>query len=183
MILKLHGTSGSGKTTVARGLMSLASENILGDKHHELRLPQLTRPLFLLGRYDKTVCGGMDTVQDPDEQVKLMVDCAYKGHVFYEGLLLSGFYGRIGKASEIYEGNHIFGFLTTPLATCLERVEARRAARGTKTAFNPANTTDKFDAILRLKYRLDNEIGRRTEWISWKDPITKCLEAYRAAEY
>jgi hypothetical protein len=180
MILKLHGTSGSGKTTVAQGLISKASENILRDKVHELTIPGLDRPLFLLGRYDKTVCGGMDTIQSPDEQIDLLVTHATKGHVFYEGLLLSGFYGRIGKASEEFGDQHVFGFLTTPLEICLERVQARRAARGTTTPFNPANTKDKFDAILRLKWRLDNDFHRPTSWISWKDPVNKCLEVLSA---
>jgi hypothetical protein len=182
MLIKLHGTSGSGKTTVARGLISKASENILRNDFHELRIPTLAQPLFILGRYDKVKCGGMDTIQSPERQIELMETCAKEGHVFYEGLLLSGFYGRIGQASEKFGDQHVFGFLTTPLETCLERVQARRAERGTTTAFNPANTEDKFDAILRLKWRLDNELNRRTSWVSWKKPVDVVMELYHASE-
>jgi len=162
MIVKLHGTSGSGKTTVARELMKkcvVQPEPLpnIGRKPsgYMALLPGIADPLFILGPYD-AVCGGLDSLGEADDHIALLLKYGPQGHVLYEGLLQSGFYGRIGTASEMFGDKHIFAFLDTPLEVCLERVLARRAARGTTTPFNPANTEDKYKAIQRLRYRLEH---------------------------
>lgn len=162
MIVKLHGTSGSGKSSVARDLMEWCTpEPIRGNvlktdrpEAYKLNIVHLSAPLYILGPYE-TACGGLDALGSADDHIRLLLEYGPQGHVFYEGLLQSGFYGRIGVASERFGDAHIFAFLDTPLNTCLQRVMARRTARGTTTEFNPTNTVDKYHAIRRLKSRLE----------------------------
>lgn len=166
MIVKLHGTSGSGKTTVARGLMEKAIGPIRTIKNtrgrpeaYMFNLPEIIEPLFILGSYEST-CGGMDTVDDTDDQLRLIEQSAKYGHVFYEGLLGSEFYGRIGKLSEHYGDKHIFAFLDTPIEVCIARVKKRRLERGVTKPLNEANTRGRVAKINRLQYKLIHELHR-----------------------
>lgn len=193
MIIKLHGTSGSGKTTVARGLMAKANavDKIKVDEidrnrpaAYRLIMPNLMNPIYILGPYE-TTCGGLDSLSDADDHIWLLNHFGDQGHVFYEGLLQSGFYGRIGEASEKWGDDHVFAFLDTPLDTCLDRVKKRRIERGTTTEFNPDNTIDKFNAIIRLKYRLDNGVKcpkRKTVYIRHINAVGQVMELYDASE-
>ena len=137
MIVKLHGTSGSGKTTVARGLMALAKpefgvSTILSTKNkpeaYMFQLPDVDLPVFVLGPYINAI-GGLDCVSDSADHIRLLHSAAAHGHVFYEGLLGSEYYGEIGRQSERYGDDHIFAFLDTPVDLCVERVKARRRIR------------------------------------------------------
>jgi len=190
VLIKLHGTSGSGKTTAARELMSFGAPRyplpIFKNRPegYRVQLPDLKKPLFILGPYE-TTCGGLDALGEADDHIALLLKYGPQGHVFYEGLLQSGFYGRIGTASEQFGDDHVFAFLDTPLEVCLERVIKRREARGTKTAFNPDNTIDKYRAIIRLKYRLDHGDKcpvRKTAVINHRNPGLKLLDLYHASE-
>lgn len=190
MIIKLHGTSGSGKTTVARQLIERATskENLpnIGRRPsgYKLTMPDLKQPLYILGPYE-TVCGGLDALGEADDHIQLLQTYGPMGHVFYEGLLQSGFYGRIGVASEKFGDDHVFAFLDTPLDVCLQRVVARREARGTTTPFNPANTEDKYAAIMRLKWKLENGVGipkRRTAVIMHQYALNDVMDLYLGAE-
>jgi hypothetical protein len=69
--------------------------------------------------------------------------------VVFEGLLLSTFYGGIGKLMETWDSMAMF--LDTPLQVCIARVKARRAAAGNFRPFNPNLLTQKHATIARLK--------------------------------
>ena len=187
MIVKLHGTSGSGKTTVARGLMDLGYvkeiKNVKGktEMYEVSGIPGIKKPILILGNYD-VVCGGLDGIPDVNDHIRLLHSAASKGHVFYEGLLGSEYYGRIGKESEQYAGDHVFAFLDTPIETCIERVKQRRLDRGNTKPLNERNTRGRVDKIIRLRYRLKHEFGRKSVTIDHKDSITQVLDLYRSAE-
>ena len=184
-IIKLHGTSGSGKTTVARELMrddpsprhllNMASRK---PEAYEVSIPGLKDLLYILGPYTAT-CGGLDSLSDVNDHIRLLQHYAEIGHVFYEGLLGSEYYGRIGKVSEAYGNAHIFAFLDTPIEVCLARVQARRLARGNTKPLNPANTVGRVAKIERLRYRLENEFKRPTRTITYLSPATEILNIYR----
>lgn len=185
IIVKLHGTSGSGKTTVARGLMDLAISpvrpilSVRGKPEaYQMQLPDVHSPLFILGPYTAT-CGGLDGISDADDHIRLLQQSAHYGHVFYEGLLGSEYYGRIGQASEQYGDSHIFAFLDTPIETCIERVKARRAAAGNTKPLNEDNTRGRIKKIQRLKDRLDGELHRRTVWIDHKNAVQEVLKLFK----
>jgi len=183
-IIKLHGTSGSGKTTVARELMKGANlvRTILNDASRKPEAYEVRwiykQPLFILGPYTAT-CGGLDSLSDVNDHIRLLEKYGHMGHVFYEGLLGSEYYGRIGKVSEQFGDRHIFAFLDTPIEVCLARVQARRLAKGNTKPLNPANTVGRVAKIERLKYRLENEFHRPTQRISYICPTSEILNIYR----
>ena len=183
-IIKLHGTSGSGKTTVARELMKSADmvRTILNPASRKPEAYEVRwlykHPLFILGPYTAT-CGGLDSLSDVNDHIRLLQHYAEIGHVFYEGLLGSEYYGRIGKVSEAYGNAHIFAFLDTPIDLCLARVQARRLARGNTKPLNPANTVGRVAKIERLRYRLENEFKRPTRTITHLSPTAEILNIYR----
>jgi thymidylate kinase len=188
LIIKLHGTSGAGKTTVARELMALDPKP--KTIHHpanrkpvayEVHLPGCNKALYILGPYTAT-CGGLDGISDVNDHIRLLNIYAQLGHVFYEGLLGSEYYGRIGKVSEAYGDNHLFAFLDTPLQVCLDRVKARRLARGNQKPLDPSNTVGRVAKIARLKVRLESEFHRPTIMIDHAQAATQIHRLYMAAD-
>jgi len=181
LIVKLHGTSGSGKTTVARELMKLDPQprtmlHMANRKPeaYEVHIPGFKDLLYILGPYTAN-CGGLDGVTDADDHIRLLQYYAERGHVFYEGLLGSEYYGRIGKISEKYGDNHVFAFIDTPVDLCVQRVKARRLAKGNTKPLNPANTVGRVAKIARLKVRLESEFKRPTVTINH---LTAAMDVY-----
>jgi len=187
MIIKLHGTSGSGKTTIARALMA---GNIYSTIHNAANRkpeayamfhPLLQKSLVILGPYTAT-CGGLDSLNNVDDHIRLLEQYGHINHVFYEGLLGSEYYGRIGKVSELFGDHHLFAFLDTPIETCIERVKARRIAAGNTKPLNEDNTRGRIAKIERLRYRLEHEFFRPTITIDHKNAVAQILELYRKSE-
>jgi hypothetical protein len=187
MILKLHGTSGSGKSAVARGLMSRSVVSVMplgtGNKPeaYMVKLPNVGTNLYILGPY-VSPCGGLDCISDAKEHIKLLDYYSEHGHVFYEGLLGSEYYGKIGQFSEKYGDEHIFAFLDTPIEVCIERIKARRLEAGNTKPLNEANTRGRVAKIERLRFRLENEFKRPTITIPYQDAIQTIHEIYKASE-
>jgi len=177
-VLKLHGCSGAGKTTVARAIFSYSQEvtEVSNDKGkpeaYACRLPGYTVPVFVLGSY-KSNCGGMDTVSSAAEAIKLVHDYHEMGHVFHEGLLQSTYYGAMGVDAEQFGEDYIYAFLDTPLLVCLERVTHRRDVQQTKRKFNPQLTIDKYNTIERLKKKLEANNQRVYIFRYDSDPIAQ----------
>jgi len=158
LIIKVHGTSGAGKTTAVRDLMEFGEVTPLGPnpkrpEAYRLVVQSLTSPVYILGPYENT-CGGMDGVTSVDEQIRLIHEYAGQGHVIYEGLLLSTYFGKIGLEMQQYGRNHIWAFLDTPIEVCIERIKARRLAAGNTKPLNERNTRERIKPILSLKARL-----------------------------
>ncbi len=154
-ILKIHGCSGAGKTTAVRGVLDYYNMHPLvyptADKTEAYVDPSNT--IYVLGNY-ANACGGMDTVGTAEEVMKLLEKYEKLGHVIFEGLLQSTYYGAMGVHSQQYKDRYIYAFLDTPVELCLERVVARRAASGRNNKFNPQLTRDKHATIEALKSKL-----------------------------
>lgn len=102
-------------------------------------------PIAFLGSY-ATDCGGCDTIPKVSivaELLQEIMGSPGEGIVFYEGLMISHMIGTVGAAVRPYETRHIMGFLDTPLDVCIERVKARRLARGNDKPFDPKRTLTK----------------------------------------
>jgi thymidylate kinase len=156
MLINLRGTSGAGKTTVVRALMGLcpnkAIYGALGPRSPEayaLTLPSCAS-VFVLGPYT-TPCGGCDRILPFALVPALIEKYAQQGHVVFEGLLMSTFYGAIGRLTET-RGSVVM-FLDTPVDVCIARVEARRAAAGNSRPLDPKLMIQKYHTIARLKER------------------------------
>ena len=98
--------------------------------------------VYVLGPYTLT-CGGCDAVQPYDIILDLIRHYATKGHVLFEGALVSSSFGRVGTLIEQRGQEAVFAFLTTPPEECLRRIVQRRLDRGDMRPLNPANTLGK----------------------------------------
>lgn len=181
MILSVRGTSGSGKTHIAKRL--LTSAGIYGDPvpHHIPRRkqpyfyirPHLSggRDLVILGHYESAT-GGVDTISGNDIPFELAREHFSKDRdVFMEGLLLSAEQHRTAKLHEDGIPVRLF-YLNTTLEDCLASVQARRAARGNLTPLNPDTTASRHRAIRTHPDRfrakgLHVTVGSRNEAVWW----------------
>jgi hypothetical protein len=102
MLINVRGTHGAGKSTVVRALLSASVPRpiygLLGFRApvaYRLTLDRCSHDVFVLGPY-QTNCGGCDAL-DYDVVLDLISKCAPRGHVVFEGALVSSAYGRIGE--------------------------------------------------------------------------------------
>lgn len=183
MIVTLRGASGAGKSTVVYSLMKAYPPVILnGDdgkiEAYRLHIPQLKKPLVILGRYTSPA-GGCDTINKQAEICRRMIKYHEEGyHVLAEGLLMSGGYGQVGAVSEQIP-EYTFATLDTPLEVCLERVKQRRAAKGNFEPLNPTNTKSKFDSTRNVMKRMQADPTKKAVWIDHTDAVNQVLELFK----
>lgn len=182
MLVKIHGTSGAGKSTIAFNLLEASvmepvkmGENPKKPEAYEIRLPNSAIPTYVLGSYENQ-CGGMDGIVSVQHQAQLIHKYAEMGNVVYEGLLMSTYYGGLGREMEMYGDNHIWAFLDTPIDVCIDRVKARRLAAGNERPLNERNTRERIKPIISLQNRLTN-MGANVKTLNWdKDPTGQVIE-------
>ena len=184
-IINLRGTSGSGKSTVAfTFLKNFPSEELKGadGKVKGYRIDASSAgvkdPIFLLGKYT-TACGGCDQIPTQQDAADRAVAAFQSGgNVLMEGLLASaaGPGGAVTKTIHETE-NAIFAILDTPLETCIERVKARRAARGDERPFNPKNTNDKWTQTHSTAKVLDSQ-GYDVRYVSHERAYEDVLDMF-----
>lgn len=152
VIVDVRGCSGSGKTHIARALMRGTMESVYqthGTIVSGWRLAPQIPLVYILGTYGST-CGGCDTIAKQDTVCALVREYAQRGHVFFEGLIVSTIFSRylaLDKELTAQGHQYVWTFLDTPLATCFERLDHRREESGTTRKYNPALTTAKWKMI------------------------------------
>lgn len=153
MIIALRGCFGSGKTTIVRKILAdhkgKPIYGALGPRKceaYEVNLPKVKHPLYVIGPYSMPT-GGCDQIQPYDLILELLRKYTQIGHALYEGAIVSSSFGRIGELSVQLCPEVVFAFLATPLEICIERVKARRQARGNTTEFDPKNVVTKFKQV------------------------------------
>lgn len=188
LIINLRGTSGSGKTTVARGFlrdfpnmpMLNAQGKILGMR---VNPPAWRSSLFLIGKYDNT-CGGMDTCETQADCATRVAMFYEQGHVLAEGLLASGVGPKAtlpGACIAAAGANAWFLCLDTPLEICLQRVQGRRDERGDGRPFNPENTKSKWEQTRRA-YELLEEGSANVRWLPHETAYEKVRRMLEKAD-
>ena len=149
-IVNLRGTSGCGKTSIVKNVLSHGSWSKSVDERGKIMgYYNLEKRWAVIGSYEN-VCGGCDTIRSQDEIAKRIVMYIYAGYnVLFEGLLTSTLTSRWERfAKSISDrANMLFWYVDTPIDECIKRIEKRRAERGAKTPFNPENTTNRVKAI------------------------------------
>lgn len=185
-IVKIHGCSGAGKTTATRLFMSSAKtmaevtpEGARKPEAYILELEGFDDPVAVLGSY-KNNCGGMDSYSSNSNDIVDLIEAYRKEgcHILFEGLLLSTYYGAVGKHLEQYGNDFVCAFMDTPLLVCLARISQRRAEQGSKNKFDPQNTVDKFNTIERLKDKCAAN-GRNVATIRYdSDPVAQLRTIY-----
>ena len=189
IIVNLRGTSGSGKTTAVRNILRrwpTTPAELAPNRRKETPLVYKTKipgklPLFVFGSYEN-VCGGCDGISDYAEVVPaLLQKYSPLGHILFEGMLISGSYGKIGlalaeqerKGCEVY-----FSVLDTPLEVCIKRVQARRDARGDTRPYNPKNLIDKHKSSERILLKIAGEYHHNTSHIDHTHPATDVMKLF-----
>lgn len=185
MIISLRGTHGSGKSTVVKTLLNrYNATEIPGEKKPDgywFNIPWLTKPVHVVGSY-RTACGGCDSIQ-PYSLIWPRVEAyAEKGHVLFEGALVSSSYGNIGRSSEKFGDEIVFAFMDTPLETCLKRIEARRLTKGNQKPLNPKSTTEKMKNVQRSIRVIRDEVKRRVVMIDYRKATAQILGLLREGE-
>lgn len=189
MLLNLRASNGGGKSTIVRRLIETAVKKqpiygLLGPRipeGYELRVQGVKKPVYVLGGYDLPT-GGCDLVQPYDLVLDLLRKYAAKGHVVFEGVLISSSYGRVGALMEEWGQEAVMAFLDTPLETCIRNVEVRRKARGDERPFNPANLTSKYNSILKNRERIAAAGKLRVVILNYDKGFEQALELLRGAK-
>ena len=160
MLISVRGTNGSGKSIVVRSLLDKYKGapiyGLLGIRKpeaYQLTIPQIKKPIFILGSYH-TVSGGVDQVQPYDLILDLINKYTAKGHVLFEGVIVSSSYGRVGRLMETWGQEAVMMFLTTSLEDCLNNVQRRRGARGDTRVFDSTNLISKYNSIAKSKEKI-----------------------------
>lgn len=145
MIINPRGTHGSGKSTIVRKLIDQAIQQKLLNtspkgkpEGYELTLEGVNKPVFIVGSYH-SACGGCDAIQPYDLIWPRVLKYARKGHVVFEGALVSSGVGNIGRALAKRKDS-VVCFLDTPAEVCVARIQKRRDERGDERPLNPHNT-------------------------------------------
>jgi predicted ABC-type ATPase len=166
-VVSIRGTNGSGKSTTVRKFMAELgppTRNLgLNGKLVGYQFAAPGRTIFVLGKYE-TDCGGLDTSFSypgaADDVCQFLQDLVKHGDVIAEGVVAMSSYGiarLTGLAHALtVQGHHIvFALLDTAEEVCIERVKARRAAKGNIKPFNPANLRSKYQSIHKDQRKLE----------------------------
>lgn len=165
MIVNLRGTNGSGKSTIVKCFLQMKPYievfGVLGPRRPEaykVRLPN--RWLYAIGPY-QTNTGGIDAMPlSSGELIVLLEKYRKLGHIIFEGVIISTFYGAVGEWLCAHKDEAIVGFMDTPLDVCLEALASRKSGhRGTE------HVAGKIKAIARVKERMYAD-GLRTTWLA-----------------
>ncbi len=190
-IVNLRGTSGSGKSTVAFTLLkNFPHEKLTHKEDGKVRgyrvdasSAGLKAPVYLIGRYE-TACGGLDNVPTQAIAAELSVKAHTSGgHVLCEGLLCSAAGPKGALTIGLQEtGNAVFAVLDTPVEVCLDRVRARRLARGDERPLNEKNTRDKWTQTHSTAKALRAAGGYDVRDIDHTNAYEEVLNIFREAE-
>lgn len=157
MLINIRGTSGSGKSHIARAVMKdlrLKGYSKCDVKEEGRKQPIMhwftkegCRPVAFLGHYN-TPCGGCDTIPKMERIFNLVRKCHRGGaDAVFEGLLISA---DIQRTLELHEEGLplLVCELDTPLDVCLESINSRRRARKPDAEdVNPKNTESKHKGV------------------------------------
>jgi hypothetical protein len=168
-IIQIRGTSGSGKTWVARQMIDRVGE------WNSVMVPGRKKPLFMtscsdwppitvFGHYESP-CGGCDTIGSARAVFDMLVErwplvstlnhraAVYPTTILMEGLLLSEDVKWTAEMARLHYEVKVL-FLTTPLDKCLLQIGSRRASVGNEKEVDPTNTTNRVRTIERARRKL-----------------------------
>lgn len=173
-LIQIRGTSGSGKSTAMKRMMDLY-RLVKGKRWQAIyqdakKKPFRKQPIYyeldgvcVLGHYEGP--GGGCDLLGADRSVartlalaKLLFARGAKC-VVMEGLLHSADVVNTVAAADPHHRLTRILWLNTPLEVCIERIEARRKAKGNDKPLSVAKTTVRFTEIARARERLQGLPG------------------------
>ena len=184
MIINLRGTHGAGKTKVITTVLANGSCRLYGvalgpwmPEAYRLKIPHVEKPVFVIGPYDTGGCDGCDRIQPFDLIPPLIEKYAERGHVVFEGALISTCWGAVGEVLAQRAGSVVL-FLDTQVETCVERVRARRLERGDDREFDPTQLAAKHARIASLRTKVEAR-GVRALTVSSENAVEIIIEVLR----
>jgi hypothetical protein len=180
MIVNIRGNHGAGKSTAVRTFLSqygatarYGALGLMKPEAYSVAVPSVPTGVYVLGPY-LTPTGGLDNVQSYALICRLISKYAQRGHVLFEGVLISTTYGAVGDLME-RSGDGVMIFLTTPVEKCITNVESRRDAR----PFDAAGLRAKMRRIANVRERVIRDGKLRvidTDSASATDTIVQLLQ-------
>lgn len=175
-VVNVRGTNGSGKSTVALGVIGSAPMTKLGQENGYITAAGIQ----VMGKYI-TRCGGCDTIKTQ----ALMIDCICSiigdGPILFEGVIISNLFStwyrtsqalrKIQRMNGAPDEGLVWTFLDTPMDVCLARVYERNGGKPIKEK----NVTDKWKAVQSCKMKAA-EIGENVYELDHTDPLPQVLE-------
>lgn len=174
-IYQIRGTSGSGKTWVAKNLIKHLESNIFAEEYYSVMIEGRKKPLFtvakpsenltlaILGHYESN-CGGCDNIGSAAKVYKLIQairEGEFKEHnvtdIFCEGLLLSEDTKWTLELAKISEVKFKIIFLTTPVEKCIQQILKRRELVGNDKPLKEDNTRNRVRVIERAFDKLNQQ--------------------------
>ncbi len=177
-LVQLRGTSGSGKTTAMKHLISCLHgfkpilTNSTGRKVEVYKGELFVGhdrdfvDTYVLGDYSEgRSAGGCDTIPSVQEVIEHLEAYGSRPNsiVVFEGLLLAHSWGAVGEYCHPRWGErYINAFLDTPEDLCIERVRLRRSKRGQGTEGDRAAKIEKNirDDYYRVQLCYDRVVAR-----------------------
>lgn len=160
MQISVRGTNGSAKSTLVRSLIDdfkgVPIYGILGPRYpeaYECKIKGVKKPTYVLGPYH-TPTGGCDQIQPYEVLLELIERYAKKGHIVFEGVIISSGHGRVGALMDKLNCEPVYAFMTTSLEDCIKNVKSRRAKRADAREFDPKNVIKKHQNVVRHKAKL-----------------------------
>ena len=185
-IINIRGCNGSGKSWIIRKLIKETSATpIYADPEPGRLMGQVIGyrgkykgdPIYFVGSY-VTMSGGADWVMKHfgglDDVCDLVRKFAGKGHVFFEGFIVSGLFKRFYELSQEL-GGITWCYMDTPLEVCYERIEARNkgktaAAGRIRGSSGTKHVEKKFIAAEVTRQKFESK-GEETIIIDYRRPM------------
>ncbi len=195
-IINIRGSNGSGKSWIMRKLMKESNVTpIYADPEPGRLVGRVIGyrgeyrgdPIYFVGSYE-VMSGGADHIMKHfsekntgkkgylgiDYVCDLVRQFAGKGHVFFEGFIISGLFSRFHKLSQEL-GGITWCYLDTPLDVCLERIEDRNKNRTAvtgrvKKGVGTKHVGKKFIAAENTRKKFNSE-GEETVIIDYRKPM------------
>lgn len=183
--VNIRGTSGSGKTHLARRILAHYPNRIINMfKPDQKRpsscvytLPHSTHsPLFVLGHYEADHGGGADTVSREDGFKQLLAAAGQDCDLLWEGVIFSDEVANTLLVARKQETHVIF--LTTSIEQCLADIRARREAKGNVKPLAVKNTVERVESLKRVydRLRLAQAPGLHVHRLDREEAFLRCKE-------
>jgi len=135
------------------------------------------QPVYIIGRYNLP-SGGCDNISTVGEIFDRVRKFAGKGHVIFEGMLLSGTYGPIHRLSQEFKKQGLGGIVFAPLDTTYEQAIKNIYARSGGTPHGIKNVEKKHKSVISSRKRAIED-GEHVVDIKYKKPLTTLCKILR----
>ena len=182
MIVTIHGTHGSGKSTVVRRVMEYFPNRKELMRHprrrplgYILSTEDSPVPLFIPGHYE-TPCGGCDTISAVDDAYNLIRTYAdNRTNVLFEGILAQH---STRNLLSLKPWNPVVLILNVSDDDAVAAVTQRRKERGDERPLNPSNIISENRSIKNRVPKL-KDAGFDVNWVDRDEAVALCLRLLR----